>query len=155
MPDPLHPALVHLPIALATLIPILGILAILSIRWKFLPARCWSIVVLLQALLLGSAWAAAETGEDQEDRVERVVAERYIETHEESAERFLVACALALAPIALGLLPGRNGSIARTAGVIAAGVVLAAGVSVGQSGGALVYEHGAANAYLERGAQDR
>ena len=38
------------------------------------------------------------------------------------------------------------GRIAGTAATIA---VLAAGISVGHSGGQLVYEHGAANAYLD------
>jgi uncharacterized membrane protein len=127
MPDPLHPAVVHLPIALAILVPLCAALAILSIHKGFLPARSWAAVVLLQAMLVGSTWLAVETGEDQEERVERVVAERYIKTHEEAAERFL----------------------ALTGGVVAALAILAAGVAVGHSGGALVYEHGAANAYAK------
>jgi len=149
MPDPLHPAVVHLPIALAILVPLCAALAILSIRKGFLPARSWAAVVLLQAMLVGSTWLAVETGEDQEERVERVVAERYIKTHEEAAERFLALTGVGLLVIGLGLLPRRSGAVGRIGGVVAALGILAAGVAVGHSGGALVYEHGAANAYAK------
>ena len=147
IPDPLHPAVVHLPIALAVLIPALAILAIPLIRRGVVPARTWAAVVLLQAALVGSGWVALETGEAQEERVEQVVAERHIETHEEAAERFLVVATLALVMMAAGLLPGRPGTAGRVVGTLATFAVLAAGVSVGHSGGELVYKHGAAAAY--------
>lgn len=73
MPDPLHPAPVHLPIALAASIPIL------AIRWSLPAARCGSAAVRPRALRVGSAWLALETGEDEEERVEGVVVERHIE----------------------------------------------------------------------------
>jgi uncharacterized membrane protein len=155
MPEPLHPAVVHLPIALATLIPLLAILAILAIRWSFLPSRSWACVVLLQALLVGSAWLALETGEQDEERVERVVAERHVEGHEEAAELFLALAGLSLLAGAAGLRPGRMGGFGRLASTLAGFAVLASAVQVGHSGGALVYEHGAANAYLERSAARR
>lgn len=153
LPDPLHPAVVHLPIALAVLMPGLGILSILVIRKGFLPARSWAAWVLLQALLTGSAGLALETGEDQEERVERVVASRYIHEHEEAAERFLWLAGLGLALGAMGLLPRRPGRLGRIAAVLASCAVLAGGVAVGHSGGGLVYEHGAANAYLPEAAR--
>lgn len=149
MPDPLHPAVVHLPIALAVLIPGLAILGILLIYKGFLPPRSWALVVLLQALLVGSGWLALETGEDQEERVERVVAERHIEAHEEAAERFLLLAAVGLLVSGAGLLPRRAGAAGRVATALVTLGLLAAGVSVGHSGGALVYEHGAASAYVD------
>jgi len=155
MPDPLHPAVVHLPIALAVLIPGLAILGIVLIRTGFLPARGWALVVLLQALLVGSGWLALETGEDQEDRVERVVAERHIETHEEAAERFLGLAGLGLLATVAGLLPRRAGGVGRVVGTLVTLGVLAAGISVGHSGGELVYEHGAASAYVDAPAAKR
>ena len=148
LPDPLHPAIVHFPIALAILIPGLALLGMALISKGFLPVRAWGLVVLLQVLLLGSAWLALETGEDQEERVERVVAERHIEEHEEAAERFLLFAGLGLLALGAGLLPGRAGTTGRVVGVLAAVAVLAAGVSVGHSGGDLVYKHGAASAYV-------
>ena len=148
LPDPLQPAMVHLPIALAILIPAFAILGIGLISKEILPPRSWSLIVLLQALLVGFGWLAIETGEDQADRVERVVAEQHIEAHEEAAERFLILAGIGLLVNAAGLLPRRNGSMGRIAGTLASIVVLAASVSVGRLGGELVYEHGAANAYI-------
>ncbi|MGH0034665.1 MAG: hypothetical protein ACQGVK_06520 [Myxococcota bacterium] len=148
MPDPLHPAVVHLPIALAVLIPGLAILTLFLIHRGLLPSRSWALIVLAQALLLGTGWLALETGEEQEDRVEQVVAERHIETHEEAAERFMLVAGIALLATGAGLLPGRQGAAGRVAGALATLVVLGAGVSVGHSGGELVYKHGAASAYV-------
>ena len=93
LPDPLHPAVIHPPIALAVLIPLLAAGALFAIQRGFLPARSWSAVASLQVLLAGSAWVAVETGEDQEERVEEVVAEHHIEEHEEAAEWFAIAAA--------------------------------------------------------------
>jgi len=149
IPDPLHPAVVHLPIALAVLMPLLAVLAGLAIRQGFVPARTWAAVVLLQAILVGSSWYALETGEDQEERVEEVVAERHIEEHEEAAERLHRLGIAALVLVAAGLLPGTAGGVARAVGVVATVAVLAAAVPVGHSGGELVYRHGAAQAYTD------
>jgi uncharacterized membrane protein len=152
MPEPLHPAVVHLPVALALLAPVAALAALAAIRIGWLPARSWLAVVLLHALLAGSAWLAVETGEAQEERVERVVRERFIEEHEEAAERFLAVVALGLAVSGAGLVRGRFGALGRAATVAAGAAALAAAVSVGHSGGELVYRHGAADAYVERAA---
>ena len=147
LPDPLHPAVVHLPIALALLIPLVAFAALLAARGGWLPVRAWGFVVLLQACLVGSAWLAMETGEEEEERVERVVAERHIEDHEESAERMLWAAGIALLVIAAGFAPGRAGALARPLGFALSLGVLALAVDVGHTGGELVYRHGAASAY--------
>lgn len=149
IPDPLHPAIVHFPVALATLIPLLAVAAAWTIRSGRMPRTLWVGMAAVQILLFASAWAALETGEDQEDTVERVVAERYIEEHEEGAERFLWVAGGATAVMLLGLLGGRAGEIGRWVACAASLGVLAAVVPVGHSGGALVYEHGAASAYTE------
>jgi len=49
--------------------------------------------------------------------------------------------------MAVGLLPERLGHTARLAGTLAALVVFVSAVTVGHSGGELVYRHGAASAY--------
>lgn len=152
LPDPLHPAVVHLPIALAVLMPALALLAALAIRSGSVPPRAWAAVVLLQAALAGSGWLALETGEEQEERVEEIVAERHIEEHEEQAERFQWAAGVALVVVGAGLLPGAAGGLARGVAVLAALVVLVAGVQVGHSGGELVYRYGAASAYTQDAA---
>jgi len=152
LPDPLHPAIVHLPIALAVLMPLVALAAAAAVRLGFVPARAWLSVVALQLALVLGGWAALETGEAQEERVEQAVAERHIEAHEERAERFEWLAALALGVMAAGGLPGAAGAVARGASVLAALVVLLAGVQVGHTGGELVYRHGAANAYVQRAA---
>jgi len=149
LPDPLHPAIVHLPMALAVLMPALALLAAVVVRMKVVPPRTWMAVFLLQAALVGSGWMALETGEEQEDRVEHVVAERHLEEHEELAERFQLAGIVALVIVGAGLLPGATGGLARGAAVLATLAVLAAGVQVGHSGGELVYRYGAASAYTQ------
>jgi len=153
LPDPLHPAIVHLPIALAVLMPLAAAAGAVAIRLGFVPARSWLGVVALQLALVLGGWMALETGEEQEDRVERVVAERYIETHEERAEQFETAAAIALLVLAAGMLPGGAGGVARGVSVLATAVVLAAGVQVGHTGGELVYRHGAASAYVRNAAR--
>lgn len=153
LPDPLHPAVVHLPIALALLVPLVALFALAATRLGFLTARSWAFVVLLQALLVGSAWLAMETGEEEEERVEEVVAERHIEDHEERAERLLIGAGVALLVIGAGLAPGRLGALARPLGFALSLGVAALAADVGHSGGALVYEHGAAAAYTKRAPQ--
>jgi uncharacterized membrane protein len=145
LPDPLHPAVVHLPIAL--LVPLVAAFALLAARLGLVPTRGWAFVVLLQALLVASAWLALETGEDEEERAEKVVAERHIEDHEERAERLMIGAAVGLLALGAGLTPGRTGAVARPVGLVLALGVAALAADVGHSGGALVYEHGAAAAY--------
>jgi uncharacterized membrane protein len=154
LPDPLHPAVVHLPIALAILAPLLALLVVLAIRRGILPARAWAGIVLLQALLAGSAWLAIETGEDQEERVEKVVAERHIEEQEESAERLLTLSVAVLAGSVAGLLGGAAGGVGRIATLAAGAAALAAAAVTGHSGGELVYRHGAASAYAQPASPD-
>jgi uncharacterized membrane protein len=150
LPDPLHPAVVHLPVALAVLLPLLTLLGAASIRRGWLPLRAWSGVVLLAGLLVIGAWVALETGESDEERVERVVAEKRIEAHEEAAELFMAVGVVLFVVAAAGLRPGRVGDAARVASVVTALALLGAGARVGHLGGELVYVHGAADAH--RGA---
>ena len=103
----------------------------------------------LQAMLVLSSFAAMRTGEAEEDRVESVVAESAIETHEEAAELFTWAAAGALVLyVASAAIPvagvARSFAVAATAVSL---IVLILGYRVGHAGGELVYRHGAAAAY--------
>ncbi len=152
IPSPLHPAIVHLPVALAVLLPLFAIGALIAIRRDVKPRGVWGLTVGLLFALSVSAWVAIETGEDQEERVERVVADAPLDTHEDAATAFLWLSVGLLAVAGVGLLPGRVGSSARflaTAGSLA---LLVAGYRVGHSGGELVYTHGAASAYVSGSA---
>lgn len=147
VPTPLHPAVVHLPIALTVLVPVFAIGALIAIRRGARPVRAWGITTALLALLSVSAWASLQTGEQQEDRVERIVPEAAMETHEESAELFLSLSLVVLGVAGVGLVRGRVGTVARAGAVVGTLALVVAGYRVGHSGGALVYQHGAASAY--------
>jgi uncharacterized membrane protein len=152
LPDPLHPAMVHLPIALSIIVPLLAVLATAAIATRFIGRRVWTLVVLLQALLAGSAWLAMETGEREEDRVERVVAERWIESHEEAAKTVVRLSAAGLAISAVGFVGGGVGLAGRVGLVVLSLLTFAATARTGSAGGELVYRHGAAMAYVEGAA---
>ena len=149
LPDPLHPALVHFPIVLALLAPLLAAGFLWAIHTRRLPARAWMAVVVLQAVIYGAGWGTAQAGHKEEERVERVVQEDPIEEHEEAAEWFLWITGLTLPIAGAGLLSGGLGAGAR--GLALAGTVLAAlaVARVGHTGGQLVYKYGAATAYLD------
>ena len=144
---PLHPLVVHFPVVLALLLPISIGVALVVIRKGATPRRVWSVPLALAAALVLSAWVATQTGESQEDRVERVVARGPLHAHEEAAERFLVLAGVLTLVAAGGLARGTVGRAARLVTAAGAVGVLAAGAQVGHSGGLLVYRHGAASAY--------
>lgn len=149
LPDPLHPALVHFPIVLALLAPFcaLGILA--AIGMGRASVRAWIGVLALQTLVATTGWLAAEAGEEEEERVERIVDEDFIEEHEEAAEWFLWIAGAIVPIAAIGLLDGRIAAGARALTVVGGLVAAVAVARVGHTGGALVYDHGAALAYLK------
>lgn len=147
LPTPLHPAVVHLPIALTVLLPLFAIGASIAIGRGARPRAPWGVVTAVAAALALSSWFAVETGEDAEEEVERIVAEAPLETHEEAADRMLWGAAATLGITAVGLFGGRAGAIARVSGTVATIVLVAAAWQVGHSGGVLVYTHGAATAY--------
>lgn len=149
IPTPLHPAIVHLPIALSILLPFFAVGALVAIRRGARPLKAWGITTALFAALTLSSWAAVETGEQQTERVEQVIAEAPIETHEEAAEAFLLFSLGVLGVAAIGLTSGKIGTVARIAGTVGALALVAAGYQVGHTGGKLVYQYGAAAAYTD------
>ncbi len=151
--DPLHPAMVHMPIALAVLLPFFAIGALLAIRRGAKAAPVWRIVVLLVVVMSVSSMVAVKTGEDQEDAVEEVVDHDIIHEHEELGERLRLLSWITVVVSVVGLAGGTMGLAGRGLTVVLAGAMAATAVSVGHSGGELVYVHGAASAYVtESGA---
>lgn len=153
LPNPLHPAVVHFPLVLAFLLPIFAAGALWTIRSGARARRAWSVPLALAAGLVISAWVALQTGEAQEERVEQVVAEQPLEAHEEAAKAFLIATTVVLLLMAGGLLPGRMGTSARVLATIGALALIGGAAWVGDSGGQLVYRHGAASAYAGTSVQ--
>lgn len=146
---PLHPKLVHLPMALAVLLPLLASGVLLAVVRSWLPWRSWALVIAAQAALFLSGIFAMRSGEADEDRVERVVPEAAIEAHEHAAERFVWAAGLVLL---LSVLPSvlrhpRASAIAGAATIVGTLVVSWTGYAVGKAGGELVYVHNAGAAF--------
>ena len=142
LPNPLHPAIVHFPIALILIGALLAVAAMLIRRWQ-LP---WLATVLLVMGALG-AYGAARTGGQQAVMVGEISepAERILDQHQEWGEltrNFAIAAAiLALSSASLARFP----TTARGLGIATAMVAGAAAWSVaatGHYGGQLVYKHG-------------
>ena len=147
LPSPLHPLIVHMPIALTVLVPLFAIGALWAIRRGAPMRRAWGLAVGMLALLLVSGWAALQTGQGEEEKVEGVVSESALERHEEAAEAFMVATGIVLLLANAGFVRGRTGSIARVVATVGTVALIGAGYNVGHSGGALVYTEGAGMAY--------
>jgi uncharacterized membrane protein len=147
---PLHPILVHFPIAISFLLPLAALIALIAGYRQGDGRKPWLAVVLLQGLLLGSAFAAAQAGERDEEMVERVLAaEEPLEVHEDAGELLVKAVAAAFALALLGMGPGRWGRTGRALASVAFLAVLALGLRAGHTGGKLVYEHGAEAAFTQ------
>lgn len=148
-----HPKVVHVPMALSVLMPLLA--GAFALAWwrGWLPNRSWAVVVALQGILLGSGIVALQTGESEEDRVEQVVPEAAVEAHEEAAEIFVWASGGVLGLMLLALAVRRKKAGLPTAAVATLGtlVVLGLGYRTGQAGGDLVYRHNAGGAYSDPG----
>ena len=147
---PWHPVLVHIPVGLAVVLPLLALGLTLALRRGLLDRRAWLVLVALQAVMLAGGIAAMKAGEKEEDRVEDIVGKRHFEQHEERAEAFLWAAGATLA------LSGSVVVLAPQAAVAAAGlttvasfVTLGFAYRAGHSGGELVYKYGAASAYAQ------
>jgi len=144
---PLHPALVHVPLGLAFVLPFVALGIGLALWRGLVTRRTWLVVVALQAFLFAGGAVALKTGEREEKRVERVVGERAVHQHEEAAEEFLWAAGIVLAVASAALaVPVRSSAIIAAT---TAGTFLVAGLAyrAGKAGGELVYARGAAAAY--------
>ena len=146
---PLHPRLVHLPIALAIIMPLLSSGLLVAWAKGALPRRTWLIAVALQGMMVGSGLLALRSGEADEERVEAVVAEAAIEAHEEAASVFVAGAVVALILTGAAAAIPRERAAKVVAGVAVLGTfaVLGLGYQVGEAGGRLVYQQGAAAAF--------
>ena len=150
LPTPLHPAVVHFPVVLAILLPLFVVGAVIAIRRGANARRAWMLPAAGAVALALSAFAAVQTGGSQGERVERVVSEQALESHEEKAEAFLTVSSIVAVLAVAGLVGGITGRTARVLTGVGTLALVGLVVVVGHSGGQLVYRYGAASAYTSQ-----
>ena len=150
---PTHPVVVHLPLALAVLLP-LGTASVGWAVWKGkLPERAWAGIVIAHFVLAASAGAASLLGESDARRIQTRVEASHVEEHEGEGHRLLIGAVIAFG-LAVGGLVLRDVKHRRTAiaATIAAGLACAVlAIIAGRGGAELVYKRGAAAAWSEPG----
>ena len=146
---PLHPKIVHLPLGLAMVMPIVFVLLAAAVRRQWLPPRAWWMGVALAAFTSLGAFAAAQLGDSDALRVEKVLDKKLIDEHDAAAGQFQFALGVTLAIAVLGgiLRDPRARLGAHTATALLSVVAFGLGVRTGHLGGNLVYKHGAAAVY--------
>ena len=148
--EPIHPKIVHFPIALSMILPLLG--GILTLAWwrGWLPRRVWLIVMILHGALTISAFVAMQTGETDERTAKNAVSIDLIRAHESSAELFLWSTVGALFLALIATVAEKEQEALRFAigTVLFASLSLYLAIDVGHQGGQLVYKHGAARAFI-------
>lgn len=150
MQIPLHPVMVHFPIALTFLLPILILVFAFMIKSKKMSHQMWLVIIGLQIATTITGYIALDSGENEEHAVEKVLEKKLIHEHEENAEIFVGSTVLALV-LSIGLYFLRQEIQFK----LQLGICLLTLIScylvynTGHSGGELVYRYGAANAYNE------
>ncbi len=144
---PLHPLVVHFPIVLGILLPFVGFIFWWGIKKEVVPQKVWVLVTAFALAYSVAAIVAVELGENDEERVEKVVSERVIEEHEEAGEMIpWVSGSLFL--VSLGGYLRKKSDHLRLALAIISLIAIIPLANTGHTGGELVYKHGAAIAHL-------
>lgn len=148
---PLHPRLVHFPLALAALMPLVSIGAYWAWRARRAGRRVFWVAAAFQLLLVASGFLALDAGEDDEKRVLRAIPEAVVEAHAEAAEAFLWTATGVLVVFLAAAFLRREPAAQALAGLACLGTLVVLGLAyrAGDAGGRLVYQHGAASVYAE------
>lgn len=150
---PLHPGIVHVPVGIAFVLPVIAVGVVVALARAEAPRWPFGVVVALLTFMTIGGFAAMQTGEDEEERVERVVDESLIHEHEEAAELFVYVAFTTLVISVGGLsLPDRWARVARITTAVASIALTGLAFRAGEKGGELVYRHGAAAAYTNPGS---
>lgn len=150
MQIPFHPVVVHFPVALSFILPILILVFAWMIKTKKMSHQAWLIVIGLQVFTTVSGYVALETGEDEEHQVEKVVDKKLIHEHEEKAEIFAGSTVIALVlSVAVFFLKQELQFAIKLVICLISLISAYLAYNTGHSGGLLVYRYGAASAYAE------
>jgi hypothetical protein len=144
---PLHPAIVHIPLVLCGLVPIVaGFLAWQAWRGRG-SRRAWLVAIALQLVIVITAYVAADAGSDDAHVISGAVPRDAIHEHAQAAGWFEWANDATLALlVAAAALRDKRSAIAGFAATAAAAVTVAMAFRVGHLGGKIVFEHDAPGA---------
>lgn len=138
---PLHPILVHIPLALALLLPILTTAMLI---WPEALRISWKLFPIAQIILCAALYAAMATGEaDMSMLIAAGFPREPAEHHASLAQAALVGSLLLLFPAMWTIRSGPGVNARRWFFVLAQATLAAMIVFTGSAGGALVYEHDA------------
>ena len=147
---PLHPALVHVPIGLSVIMPLVFVGLLVALWRGKVTRRAFAAATALQSVVVLGGLLSFLTGSSDEERVESFVAEALIERHEQLAIFFVAIAAVVLVISAAAFLsPEKWTRRLGTLATVGSAAVLVVGLLVGHAGGQLVYQHGAASAYTD------
>jgi uncharacterized membrane protein len=150
MEYPLHPLIVHFPMAVTFIIPVLVIIFALMIKKNKMTPKGWLIIVGLQLAVVVSGYVSLETGETEEHNVEKVVSKKIIHEHEEAAEIFVGSTVIGLVLSIAAFFIRKELGFPVKLSIAAIGLVSCfLAYRTGKLGGELVYKHGAASVYTE------
>ncbi len=148
MSTPLHPAIVHFPIALAFILPALILVFALMIKKNKMSPQAWFIIIGLQLVTTVTGYVSLESGEEAEDVVEKVLDKKLIHEHEERAEIFVGSTVIALVLSTAAFFLRKEFQFILKLVVFGLSLVSSfLAYRTGHSGGELVYRYGAASAY--------
>ncbi|MGE0867520.1 MAG: DUF2231 domain-containing protein [Kofleriaceae bacterium] len=147
---PMHPKLVHIPIALCIVMPMMLTLVWMGIRRGWFTSRTWLLCAVLQGALFVSSVAALQSGKNDGDKVEGYASEEALQTHANRASWFVYIAGFNLAlSSGVALLPLARPRRQLLGAIAIAGSLGAtyAGYLVGDAGGRLVYVANASDAH--------
>jgi uncharacterized membrane protein len=147
---PFHPIIVHFPLALTFVLPILILIFALMIKKNKMSHQAWLVIIGLQVLTSVTGYIALESGEEAEEVAERVVNKNVIHEHEERAEVFVGSTVIALViSVAAFFLRKEIQFLVKLTVCLVSLVSCFFAYRTGESGGELVYRYGAASAYTQ------
>ncbi|HTJ45372.1 MAG TPA: DUF2231 domain-containing protein [Kofleriaceae bacterium] len=145
---PLHPLIVHIPLVLAGLVPIVAAYLARETWLGRGSRRAWLVPLALQVVIVATVLIAIDTGGDEAGVVRAVVPRDAIHDHAGAAHWFEYATIATLAILAAAAwLRDRRAAIAGFVATAVALVTVVIGIRVGHLGGKLVFEHDAPAAY--------
>ena len=150
---PLHPVIVHFPVAL-TFVALIAYPALaLWIGNNPDRQKAWVVASVLSIILIAVSYAALFSGEQDAEAVSKIVGNDPIGEHAEAAEWFFYCSWIPFLFSLMGLKPwkGRKAGIWLT--VLAQVLVTGLLIEAAHHGGELVYKHGAARAHYEQSTQ--